>query len=101
MLPGTPEKVPARQKFVRLMREQYGLSDADYHRVPYAGGMLPAYVFAPERGATLGTLVVHGGFDSYIEEWFPAIVSLHDAGYRVVAFEGPGQGGALEEYGLL
>ena len=28
------------------------------------------------------------------------LATMVDAGHRVVAFEGPGQGGALEEHGL-
>ncbi len=100
MLPDTPEKGRARQHFVQLTRECFGVRDADYQRAPYRDGMLPAYHLAPAEDATLGVIVIHGGFDSYIEEWLPALLTLRDAGYRVVAFDGPGQGGALEEYGL-
>ena len=35
-----------------------------------------------------------GGFDSYLNELFLFFFCLRDAGYGVVAFEGPGQGGA-------
>ena len=41
-----------------------------------------------------------GGFDSYIEELTSAFLFLRDAGYEVIAFEGPGQGGALNDSGL-
>ena len=34
------------------------------------------------------------------ERWFPAALWLRDAGYHVVVFDGPGQGGAREQYGL-
>ena len=100
MAPGSPEKASARTLFVRLMREYHGVLTSDYHVVPYRDGMLPCYVFAPKHDAASGTIVIHGGFDSYIEEWFPAVLWLRDAGYRVVAFDGPGQGGAREQYGL-
>ena len=100
IMPGAPEKRPARQHFVRLMRECFGVRDANYHRVPYRDGMLPTYQFTPAGGGAQGVIVVHGGFDSYIEEWLPVLLAVRDAGYRVVAFDGPGQGGALEEYGL-
>ena len=43
-----------------------------------------------------GTLVVFGGFDSYIEEWLPAALVFRDAGYDTILFEGPGQGAVLE-----
>ena len=41
-----------------------------------------------------------GGFDSYIEELTSAFFYLREAGYDVIAFEGPGQGGARSESGL-
>jgi pimeloyl-ACP methyl ester carboxylesterase len=41
-----------------------------------------------------------GGFDSYVEEFLPMIASMVDAGRRIVVFEGPGQGSALEDFGV-
>ena len=41
-----------------------------------------------------------GGFDSYIEEFLPILLALRDRGFDVIGFEGPGQGGALEDSGL-
>jgi hypothetical protein len=61
-------------------------------------GFLPAYRFTPEHPK--GTIVFFGGFDSYIEELTSAFFYLRDAGYEVIAFEGPGQGGALHDAGL-
>ena len=70
--------------------------------MPYADGgirgFLPAYRFKPPRAKC--TIVFFGGFDSYIEELTSAFVYLRDAGYDVIAFDGPGQGGALGEAGL-
>jgi pimeloyl-ACP methyl ester carboxylesterase len=39
-------------------------------------------------------VLVHGGFDSLIEEFFAIWQRVAMAGFDVVAFEGPGQGGA-------
>jgi pimeloyl-ACP methyl ester carboxylesterase len=70
--------------------------------VPYADGrirgFLPAYRFKPPRARC--TIVFFGGFDSYIEELTSAFVDLRDAGYDVIAFDGPGQGDALNDSGL-
>jgi alpha-beta hydrolase superfamily lysophospholipase len=44
--------------------------------------------------------VLFGGFDSYIEELCAIQLYLHDFGFDVIAFEGPGQGAALEEQHL-
>jgi pimeloyl-ACP methyl ester carboxylesterase len=100
MSPDDPARPPLRHRFLRLVRDHYGIAETNRQLVPYGPGMLPAYRFAPPGGAARGALVVFGGFDSYIEEWFAAVLALRDRGYDVVAFDGPGQGGALEEFGL-
>ena len=43
---------------------------------------------------------MHGGFDSFIEEWYFMMKYLANAGYEIIAFEGPGQGAALKTYGI-
>jgi len=97
-----PERKDARARFLRAMRSVYALELGERHAVPYAGGhirgFLPAYRFKPPRAKC--TIVFFGGFDSYIEELTSAFVYLRDAGYDVIAFDGPGQGGALDEAGL-
>src|SRR5438128_3466741 len=57
--------------------------------------MLSAYRFTPAQPK--GTIVLFGGFDSYIEELFATQCFLRDAGFDVVAFDGPGQGASLED----
>ncbi len=70
-----PDKVPTRQKFLRLLWENYAINDGDLHAVPYTDGhvkgLLPAYYFTHNNPKN--TIVIHGGFDSYIEEFFPGI----------------------------
>ena len=39
-------------------------------------------------------MLLHGGFDSLIEEFYAIWQRLAHAGFDVIAFEGPGQGGA-------
>jgi alpha-beta hydrolase superfamily lysophospholipase len=48
-----------------------------------------------------GTVVIHGGFDSFIEEFFSWMAYFAEAGYEIIAFEGPGQGGARRKYDTL
>lgn len=97
-----PERKPAREKFLEAVRSVYGLELGERYAVPYADGhfkgFLPTYRFTPLRAK--GTIVFFGGFDSYIEELTTACIYLRDAGYDVIAFDGPGQGGALNEAGL-
>jgi pimeloyl-ACP methyl ester carboxylesterase len=87
-------KLPTRQRFVDLILSYFDTPSSAYSRIPYGSGWLPAYRFIPTQPK--GTLVVFGGFDSYIEEWLPAALFFRDAGYDTILFEGPGQGAALE-----
>ena len=96
------DRKSAREKFLSAVRAVYGLDQNERHAIPYTdgqiSGFLPAYRFTPAQSR--GTIVFFGGFDSYIEELMQAFFYLRDAGYEVIAFEGPGQGGALNEAGL-
>ncbi|MBV8369413.1 MAG: alpha/beta hydrolase [Candidatus Eremiobacteraeota bacterium] len=98
MFADDPRKRAARDRFVALALAGYGMRPEDRELVPFRGRRLPLYHLRSERAKD--TVVVFGGYDSYIEEWLPMLFWLRDAGYDVVAFEGPGQGGALEEFGL-
>jgi pimeloyl-ACP methyl ester carboxylesterase len=93
-----PDRRNARAQFLAAVRSVYELNRFGRHDVPFASGVLPAYRFTPSRSK--GTIVFFGGFDSYIEELTSAFLYLRDAGYEVIAFEGPGQGGALNDAGL-
>ena len=86
-----PRKLPTRQRFLDLILDHFQIPSTTYSRIPYGSGWLAAYRLAPARPK--GTLVVFGGFDSYIEEWLPAALFFRDAGYETILFEGPGQGG--------
>jgi len=98
MFPSDPVKRQTRERFLQLIKTHYGVTEADHSTIPYEGGALSAYRFTPP--APKGTIVLFGGFDSYIEEWFAVIFALRDAGYEVIAFDGPGQGTALEDFNL-
>ncbi|HEY3365490.1 MAG TPA: alpha/beta fold hydrolase [Symbiobacteriaceae bacterium] len=91
---GDPDKAPAYRRFLALVAEAYGSRLYERDQVPYEGGFLPILRF--RAAASRGTVVTFGGFDSYIEEFVPILAALRDRGYDVIAFEGPGQGGALE-----
>ncbi len=64
-----PDKQALRSRFVELLLRSRGMTDADRDRIPFDDGWLPAYRFRTEKTAK-GTVVVFGGFDSYIEELF-------------------------------
>jgi alpha-beta hydrolase superfamily lysophospholipase len=92
--PDDPRYEPALQRFLDNVRVGNGVTADDHHLVPYQGTHLSAYRFTPARPR--GTIVVFGGFDSYIVEWLPAAIALRDAGLDTVIFDGPGQGTVLD-----
>ena len=96
MVASDPRKWHLRKRFLTIVRAAWGVSEPDH--VQFANGYLPYYRFTPANPR--GTIVLFGGFDSYIEEFFSIMMNLRDQGHDVVAFEGPGQGGALEDAGL-
>lgn len=47
-----------------------------------------------------GIILIHGGNDSYFEEFLFAILYLREMGFEVYMFEGPGQGGVMRVQGM-
>lgn len=73
--------------------------------VPYEGTTLPGYWFepAPAEESTLdgAVVVLTGGYDGTAEELYTFTGAAAAArGYRVLCFDGPGQGAALLQQGL-
>jgi pimeloyl-ACP methyl ester carboxylesterase len=64
--------------------------------VPYPGGHLPGFRL-PAEGAEVATFVFNGGYDSFVEEFYPFLKPLTEIGFTVIGFDGPGQGGALRQ----
>lgn len=62
--------------------------------VPYKNINLPV-LHVQSKGEKSGTILLHGGNDSYMEEFFFPILYLSENGYEVFLFEGPGQGSVL------
>jgi alpha-beta hydrolase superfamily lysophospholipase len=87
---------------------QHGLSYLDVAveviTVPYAGTRLTGYLIRPE-GAGAGpypTVVTVAGYDSPIEEYYAYnAVGGTSRGYAVLMVDGPGQGSALYDQGLV
>jgi len=92
-----PRKEPLRRQLVAMLREATGVPLTARQDVQFDDLRLPVWTF-PGKSADR-TAVVFGGFDSYIEEFFPIFTQMRDDGWNVIAFEGPGQGSVLEEQG--
>jgi pimeloyl-ACP methyl ester carboxylesterase len=79
--------------FARAMEGAHGY---ERFQVPYENGHLPGFRL-PAEGQELATFIFHGGYDSFVEEFSPFLTPLTKIGYTVIAFDGPGQGGALRQ----
>ncbi|MFC2169943.1 alpha/beta hydrolase [Acidobacteriota bacterium] len=96
---GDPEKELFYDKFSEFFYKAFQNEGIERFKIPYNNTFLPAIKIQPV-GKKKGSIVIHGGFDSFIEEFYSWMRFFSDHGYEVVAFEGPGQGGARKKYGL-
>ncbi|MEJ2739040.1 MAG: alpha/beta fold hydrolase [Dehalococcoidia bacterium] len=99
-LPKDPDKEILYNKFIELFYKVFQNDEIERFTIPYMDTFLPAIKVPAATGNSKGTIVVHGGFDSFIEEFYSWMRYFADNGYEVIAFEGPGQGAALKKYGL-
>ena len=100
ILTESAEKERLYDQFSDLFYKVFKDEDIKRFKVPYENTFLPAMKIPPGNGQKKGTIVMHGGFDSLIEEFYSWMRYFSDQGYEVIAFEGPGQGAALRKYGL-
>jgi pimeloyl-ACP methyl ester carboxylesterase len=94
-----PLKEVLYDKFSHLFYNLFEDEGLERFKVPYQDGFLPAIKLSSEKD-NKGTIVIHGGFDSYIEEFYSWMRYFSNHGYEVIGFEGPGQGAALKKYGI-
>lgn len=94
-----PDKELLYGKFVDLFDKAFQNDGIERYEIPYKEAFLPV-IELPPLSDKKGTIVMHGGFDSYIEEFYSWMRFFSDQGYEVIAFEGPGQGAALKKFGL-
>lgn len=101
VLPSDPDKERLYDRFSSLVYDKaFAGEPIERHQVPYGGSYLPTLRIPSAETPTRMTIVVHGGFDSFIEEWYSCATFFAANGYDVVMFEGPGQGSALKKAGL-
>ncbi|KAA3647116.1 MAG: alpha/beta hydrolase [Chloroflexi bacterium] len=94
---GSQKRADIYRRYHEAFYSAFADENITRHEVPYNESHLPAMQLNP--AGDKGTIMLFGGFDSLIEEFFVIWKFFSKAGYRVIAFEGPGQGGALQMYG--
>ncbi len=92
-----PVKVERYRRFRELVDLGVPALASARVEIDYRDGFLPCYRLP---GCGRGTVLVHGGFDSLIEEFLGIWQRIAAAGFDVIAFDGPGQGGARRLAGL-
>jgi pimeloyl-ACP methyl ester carboxylesterase len=96
--PNDPDKIPLYDQFYDHFYIAVRDEQMERISIPFQNGSLPALRFSPENGK--GTIIIHGGLDSFMEEFFSVACYIVNAGYEVILFEGPGQGAALRKSNL-
>ncbi|WP_374452881.1 alpha/beta hydrolase [Phenylobacterium sp.] len=94
-----PLKAPTYEQYRRHVLQVDVGRPYERCEIPFRDGRMPAFRFAAE-GEKRDTLVIHGGFDSYVEEFLFWGAEYAGFGFEVILFEGPGQGASLREFGL-
>ncbi len=89
---------PLRETLYEKCMEHYdahyrACPEIRYERVPFSDGYLPVYYMKPEHPK--GVIVLHGGYDSLIQEFLEFLPYFASRGYETYFFEGPGQGEVL------
>jgi len=101
------ESNPNKETFYREYKELYYKvhdslivsNDIKRYNVPYDNGFLPVCCATPEKEC-LGIILIHGGFDSYMEDFLPLLIFYKQLGFSVYLFEGPGQGECRHTHNL-
>lgn len=88
---------PDKDTMYRKMQEMFNKAfpTVKRHKVPFKKGYLPC-IFMKSTTANK-TVLLHGGYDSFIEEFYLICEQFVQAGYNVLLFEGEGQGDTLRQ----
>ena len=99
--PDDPNKMKIYERFKELIHPILVDDGIKILKVPYENGYLPCLRMTAKAESCKGTIVIHGGFDSFKEEFYSIMRYFSDNNYDVIVFEGPGQGGARKKYNLV
>lgn len=98
MYDGDPDKKKYYQKatemFYDFYKEYFASGKVTQYKVAYEDVFLPV-MYVKALGDKKDTILLHGGNDSYFEEFFFPMLYLSEHGFDVYLFEGPGQGGVV------
>ncbi len=93
--PNDLDKEILYDKFIDLFYSIYKNAVDEKVEIPYENSFLPGIHLTNDERK--GIVVIHGGYDSFLEEFYLFGSYFRDNGYEVILFEGPGQGAALKK----
>ncbi len=94
MAPDHPRKTEAYDRFMQGFAVSHPKVEGLRSTVNFNGGNLNI-IDMPAQAVEEDEIVACSGFDGLIEEMYHSMLHFTDAGYRVVLYEGTGQGAAL------
>ncbi len=95
------EREALYEQFAKLFYQAFATDGIESHRLPYEDACLHAMRLPSVAGQVKrGTILLHGGFDSFIEEFYSMMCRFSDDGYDVIGFDGPGQGASRRRHGV-
>jgi pimeloyl-ACP methyl ester carboxylesterase len=92
------DKLELYEKFQTLFYEHIDDPTLKVSEVPFEFGYLHTLRLTPPNAHR--TLVIHGGLDSFIEEFYTVAKTFAYRGCEVILFEGPGQGKTFRRHGI-
>ncbi|NLU38836.1 MAG: alpha/beta hydrolase [Bacteroidales bacterium] len=97
---GQENKEALYDKFIDLFYSNMPLDGVLVDKVPYDESFLHILKIPNKTGIKKGTVLLHIGFDSFIEEFYSIALYFTINGYEVIAFDGPGQGKTIKKYNV-
>lgn len=87
---------PEKQYLARQFRHYFYIGVAqdgvEQVEIPYAATSIQAMRIQPMQPKFKGTIVIHGGYDSFKEELYSMMKFFHQQGYEVITFDTPWMG---------
>ncbi|HNW68059.1 MAG TPA: alpha/beta hydrolase [Bacteroidales bacterium] len=97
---GKDSKEELYDKFVDLFYSHMPIEGVQLDTVPYNESSLHVLKMSEKTEIKKGTIILHFGFDSFIEEFYSIAWYFTIHGYEVIAFDGPGQGKTIKKYNI-